>query len=91
MTTRKYRISYDLKSPGRDYEPVYDYLNGFANTRPLESVWIVKSTKTATTIRDEIKALTDSSDALFVVDITGKAWAALRVGTAAAWLKAPLD
>lgn len=65
-----YLISYDLIGPNRDYDSIFEKIksyNGWA--RPLESVWLVKTTDSAETIRDEIYSLMDSNDKLFVIKV----------------------
>lgn len=46
-------ISYDLVGPHRDYEAVKDHIMNTYGTRakPLESVWLVKTSKPAAEIR----------------------------------------
>ena len=68
-------ISYDLVSPGRNYDDLYDYLTSFPKwARPLESVWVVKTKKSYSQVKTEIvNNYLDSNDKLLVVDITGSA------------------
>ena len=69
-------ISYDLIAPGKDYEKLYEYLKGFPYwAKPLESLWVVKTSKEYDIVRDEIKDFIDANDKLIVVDITGDAMA----------------
>lgn len=73
-------VSYDLNAPGRNYEALYEHLKGYGTwARPVESVWIVKSTsKTAGQIRDDAKRHMDSNDKLVVFE-TGTQWATQNV------------
>ncbi|MFA5030330.1 MAG: CRISPR-associated protein Cas2 [Patescibacteria group bacterium] len=71
-------ISYDLITPGKDYSRLYEYLRDYAAyCKPLESVWLIKTSKNCPTVKDELVDYTDRNDKIFVVDITGKA-SALR-------------
>ena len=82
------QINYDLRKPGRSYEPVYDYIkshDGYAH--PLESLWLVRTTKTAATIRDELMKLVDSNDKVATFDVTGDAWATNFSDTHTEWMK----
>jgi CRISPR/Cas system-associated endoribonuclease Cas2 len=63
-------ITYDLKSPGQNYQSVYDYLKKYNYCKGLESVWLIDTTKTATQIRDDLMKITDTNDEIFVVKIT---------------------
>tara|TARA_B100000405_G_scaffold221860_1_gene157684 strand:- start:412 stop:681 length:270 start_codon:yes stop_codon:yes gene_type:complete len=68
-------VTYDLKSPGQDYDPVHDYLKKFKHCKKLESVWLLDTTKEPSAIRDDLKKLVDDNDVLFVVKLVKK-WAA---------------
>ena len=75
-------ISYDLIAPGRNYDDIYDYLTNFSEyARPLESLWVVKTNKEYSEVRNEIvNNYLDQNDKLLVVDITG---------CAASWFNIP--
>jgi hypothetical protein len=52
------QINYDLRAPGRDYEPVYDYIKGHGTwCRLLKSCWLIRTSKTPSTVRDELTRL----------------------------------
>jgi hypothetical protein len=55
-------VSYDLKQPGRNYEPVWDYLKRFNHCRGLESVWLLDTGASPATVRDNLRTLIDSND-----------------------------
>lgn len=66
-------VSYDLITPGRDYKTVYEYLRGHtAWARPLESLWLIKTDKPSSQVRDELKSHIDQNDKVYVVDVTGR-------------------
>lgn len=81
MTT--YIVTYDLRKPGRNYEPVYDYLKTFTRWGKItESCWaVVTTTKTAVNIRDDLNRLTDTNDRIFVI----------KSGVEAAWRNTKCD
>lgn len=67
-------VSYDLRSPGRDYEPLWDHLRSYPDyIKPLESLWFLKTNYSAKEVRELVKGHTDSNDRLMVVDVTGDA------------------
>ncbi|MBG9587388.1 CRISPR-associated protein Cas2 [Cytobacillus firmus] len=71
---KSYLISYDLIGPNRDYDSVTEKIKSYGTwARPLESVWIIKSDDSATTIRDNVFSVMDSNDKLFVTGLTGAA------------------
>ena len=78
-------VSYDLKKPGKNYQSVWDYLNKFTHCKALESFWILDTTKTVTTVRDEMKALVDTNDRVFVCRMVKNAWASHN-GVCGSWL-----
>ena len=68
-----YIVSYDLKTPGRDYESLYEAIKGYSGWwHYLESTWIIKSDMSATDIANALHKKMDSNDYLLIVDITNK-------------------
>jgi hypothetical protein len=83
-------ISYDLGVPetSQDYEAVIDYIKSHNWAKPLKSLWLIKTNKTTSTVRDELKSITDANDKIFVVNITGDAWATARISSdVTQWMK----
>ena len=67
-----YIVSYDLNSPGQDYEALYDELK-----RPpagwipiMDSTWLIDSAESAQSLSDRIRQHLDENDWLFVAEIT---------------------
>ena len=68
-----YMISYDLKSPGRDYSTLFEAIKSFGVWwHYLGSTWMVKSSQSASQVAEIIRQRLDSNDYLIVVDITGR-------------------
>lgn len=65
-----YVVSYDLKQPGRDYEPLWTELKRLDGHRTLESLWLVAVTNTATELKDHISKFVDANDAIWVLELT---------------------
>lgn len=87
MATNTIQINYDLRKPGRDYQPVYDYIKSFsAWARPLASLWLVRTSKSASTVRDELNKLVDTNDKVAVFNVTGVAWATNFSDTTTEWM-----
>jgi hypothetical protein len=87
---RNYKMNtiYDLISPGRDYQPVYDYIEAtHFYARPLESLWLIRTNKSAATVRDELKELVDTNDKVLTVDVTGDGWATNFSDAHTDWMK----
>jgi hypothetical protein len=80
-------VTYDLKAPGRNYQALFNYLEGFVHCKRMESFWLLDTTYDPVTIRDNIRSLIDSNDVLFVAPIV-RNWASLNF-ECAAWLKEP--
>lgn len=67
-------ITYDLCKSGKNYNDLYEYFRSYPVwARITESTWFISTSKTCTTIRDEISKLTDSDDRIFVAELTGSA------------------
>lgn len=71
-----YFVSYDLRTPGRDYSELYAKLESLGAKRILESEWALKGTYSVTDLRDELKKYLDSNDRLMVAKVTG--WASFN-------------
>lgn len=69
------QINYDLRAPGRDYQPVYDYIKRHSSCHLLESCWLVRTNKTAKQVRDDVRGLIDRNDRVATFNVTGDAWA----------------
>ena len=80
-------VTYDLKAPGRNYQPVWDYFKQFDRCKGLESVYLIETEKTPAMVRDEIAKIIDSNDVLFVVKLT-RSWASRHFGCGN-WLNEP--
>jgi len=74
-------VTYDLKAPGRNYAPVFDYLKQFTYCKGLESVWLLDTTYTAIDVRNALQGRVDGNDKVFVVRITSD-WASFNFGCA---------
>ena len=82
-------ITYDLKAPGKDYSKLHEKIKNFGPCwHCLESVWIVKTTKTVVTVRDELKSVIDENDLLFVTSCNSWNWATAHLSDECnKWLK----
>jgi len=47
--------------------------------RPMSGVWLIKTSNTVAGIRDGVKSRVNSSDIVFVVDVTKKDWATSNI------------
>jgi hypothetical protein len=84
-----YIVSYDLKQPGQVYEPVWEYFKKFNRCKPLESLYLIETSKSAGQVRDDIHALIDRNDKLLVIQVTHSAdWAGAKFGCGN-WLNDP--
>ena len=70
-----FAVSYDLHN-NRQYEPLWNALKSAGGVRLLESLWLLKSTHSAALLRNRLKLLVDTDDAVAVVEVTPTAdWA----------------
>jgi hypothetical protein len=82
-----YCVTYDLRAPGRNYQPLWDALAGINAVRGLQSTWFVDSSHSATAIRDYLRRFIDQNDGIVVIEI-GPGWATYSAPTSAGWLSA---
>jgi CRISPR/Cas system-associated endoribonuclease Cas2 len=67
-----YLISYDLRKPDYDYEPLYDELKKLKATRVQKSVWVLCSNQSAEQIRGLLWDEMDSDmDRILVAEMSG--------------------
>lgn len=84
-----YCVSYDLRAPGRNYQPLYDAFAQARAVRALQSLWLVTSTHTSSQLRDVLRGMMDANDGLLITEIANSNWAAYKIlPSAAEWLKA---
>jgi hypothetical protein len=69
-----YVVNYDLRKPGRNYQPLWDRLAAWKAVRGLESMGFIATTATAIEIRDDLKVYIDANDGLFVGLLGASAW-----------------
>jgi hypothetical protein len=83
-------VIYDLNIPGKDYATLIAKIKSLGTWwHCFDSTWLVKSTLTATQMRDVLKGYVDRSDEVIVFDATGDDWASYGLSAdCAAWLKA---
>ncbi len=78
-----YLVSYDLIRPHKDYPNLIAYMKTFSSwSKPLESVWLIKSSAGVEQVRNAIQVHVDGNDKILVVDVTSRA---------AAWDKLPAE
>ena len=88
---KTYAVSYDLRQPGRDYEALYVALKSYGTYwHVLESVWILRTSRSAAQIRDHLTSQMDGNDQLIVAGLDGEAaWYGFTVD-GGNWLKQQL-
>lgn len=78
MEEHCYIISYDLTSPGRNYDDLYKAIKSYPYWGKLtESTWAIVTSQTYVQIRDNLKVHIDENDKLIVI----------QSGRVAAWTK----
>ncbi len=83
-----YLISFDLVAPGRNYQPVYDYLATFTDSmKPLQTVYLVQTTKSAKQIRDDLMGKVDGNDKVLVIQVSTTVWATYNLPKTSKWLE----
>ncbi len=74
-------VSYDLRTPGRNYDNLYRALKSTGDwCHPNESLWLISTHQTAQQLRDFLLAYIDSNDSLFVTTYSKiSAWSNLPI------------
>jgi hypothetical protein len=64
-------VDYDLDAPGQKYQAIIQYIKGHREwANPLKSSWMIRTTKSAVQVRDDIVRLIDANDKVVVTDVT---------------------
>jgi hypothetical protein len=72
---RTIQVNYDLTKPVRDYSRLYAYLESYnTRARPLQSMWLLRTTKTAHAVASEVAGFVDRDDRVIVIDVTQDEW-----------------
>jgi hypothetical protein len=77
-TMARFLVSYDLRKPDRNYEPLWNRLRDWKGMRALESAWIIEWTTTSVLLRDDLMKYIDANDGLLVVKVDDAAWLSLQ-------------
>lgn len=85
-------VNYDLNKPAQDYAKLIDYLKSQQSwAKPLKSSFFVKTSLTASQLRDGIKQHIDSSDDVVVIPVDGQGWATYGISSNVTdWMKSNL-
>lgn len=79
-----YLVTYNLDRPDQDYRSLFAAIESVGRAvHAMEHTWFVRTSYTATQIRDSIARHIGASDKLFVCEATG--WASQNMG-AGDWL-----
>lgn len=72
-------ISYDLIRPEKDYPRLIEHIKSYGTwAKPLESVWLIETARSAEQVRDGARAHMDGNDKVLVIEVSGSAaWANL--------------
>lgn len=74
-----YVVSYDLRAPKRDYQPLYERLAAWRAVRALESVWLIEAESSALQVGVDLRNHIDKDDGLLVTPVSGRtAWSAIE-------------
>ena len=85
----KVLITYDLHRPGQDYQLLFEAINSLGPARKiLQSTWIVKTSMSATNVKNCLSGYIDLGDKLFVTQFVF--WSGIRLSqTDTQWLSRP--
>ena len=66
-----YLITYDLKSPGRDYSSLYNQIKSYGEWwHYIDSTWIIKTDNSIEEVSNSIRKMMDINECLLIVEIT---------------------
>ena len=75
----RYVISYDLVGEDRDYQLLWDFLEGIEAKRILWSQWIVRLNEIdSVELLNDLRVFTRSEDRLFIICLDNEDWASIN-------------
>ena len=77
---KKFLITYDLLTPGKDYHELFDAIESLSghSWHGMQNIWFVKSVRlTSGSIRDILQNHVDSNDKLFICELSD--WASYNI------------
>lgn len=86
-------VSYDLVSPVKNYQPLWDFLQSFNRwAKPVASLYLLKTDFTAEELRNNLRDnYLDIDDKVIVIDVTGRTAAWLHLADkVSTWIKSNL-
>lgn len=88
---KTYIISYDLLGPETrgDYVRLIEHIKSYTYwAKPLKSVWFIKTSKSVSEVRTDMKIFLDTNDKLVILDVTNTNWATYNIVTNVGdWMK----
>lgn len=58
-------VTYDLRAPGKDYEPLLSAIRVYPNCHCLKSAFFIETNESAQAVRDKLMRLVDQNDQLY--------------------------
>ncbi len=75
--SKVYSVTYDLKTPGRDYTPLYEALKKAGKWwHYLESTWLIATDETPNQLYNRLVSTITISDRLLIIEVrnNGQGW-----------------
>lgn len=74
-----YMVSYDLLTPGQNYEGLWTELQRLKAKRILQSQWVIRNSASAVVLRNHFQQFIDYNDRLFVNALDLQDWASWNI------------
>lgn len=74
-----YMVSYDLLTPGQNYEGLRNELQRLGAKRILLSQWVMRNDASASALRNHFRQFIDTNDRLFVNAMDLQDWAGWNI------------
>lgn len=86
-----YAITYDLNKSGQDYSSLFAKIRSMGDSlKPLQNLWLLSSSYSVETVRDELHSTMDNNDSLFVARLSSGSYGACMAPEAHDWIEARL-
>lgn len=75
MNDKSYLITYDLMSPGQNYNKIKEVITSFNKWANIQqSVWVISTSLSGQEVYDKIRTAIDYNDKLAVFGLNGAGW-----------------
>lgn len=75
-------VTYELDNYQNDYSKISEKIKSYDGwAKPFNRTWLIRTSKGASAVRDDLSRVIDGNGKILVVNITGSAWGSCNVSS----------